>query len=1426
MIIANQWYNIAKTSTLGSTTGIRIEFGSYYALVRTAVDYGNIVITAVESNIGEEKIKVGVRIRYNRGWFADVRISPTIDDADLKASVYENNGWTAVSPNTSTAGSTVCIINDVISQMLPSSGGESLWERVNVGTEEEPKYALVPKEYDGFKPGIVTHTFVTFGGMGSGATGEGGTGNGAVILDGLEDVQIINPTPGQVLTYDETTGLWINKSTDFVTQQYVDDAVTSLSGNITTLQGYFFNGAANNALMLGGQLPEYYATATGLTALSDRVAELEKYFYFDKERNAVCVKEDYNFIVPKYITFGGLDTGSGEGDGGLSRVTIYLGETPYTSETGVVRLPAYPVIPTDISAFNNDKAYATVTEVNNAISTAIFPLSGNINTLRDNINTLQGYFTDGSANNALMLGGQLPEYYATNSALTAVSDRVTELEKLFYYDAEHDAVRTNLSLIVDQWLTFGGAAMGSGSVTGATTLAGLNDVQIADPADGQSLVYDAAQGLWVNKAVSGGVSGDYLPITGGVVSGTIYTTATPGIILKRGEGKNPYLRFTNLEDVNYGEVGVTPDGSFAFWPAVSGAQGYGQWNTVLHSTNYSSYALPLSGGTITNNSTHNPLTISTNALHPAGYGSTELAFLWNGYQRGAVGFTETHGGFVATPDIDGLSPWYYLGVKSDGTPYYCVSEAFYPLLHTGNTTEAIVEGVTVPFAGTIYDAVPDFTNSFTTKRSFLGSVYLDGTNKWYNVISVRHRNGVSDGTGYGMYIATRLTETQGLFWNKQTSPGVWQGERTIIDSANIGSQSVNYANSAGNADTVDGYHASSLLNGAYINASITAGSSGWYRIGFIPSVGEVRGKISFNIRTGGGNYTPHTTNIEIDLSWNIDSSAIYAVGGGYFNAIRINHIDGGTSIECYFVQSVTSSMELNVPVNNYYNGILRNTSVSWASGALTKIDSTGTNKSISCGVGQYSSSYGFSGNASSASKLANVRTIFGQPFDGTNNVDGVITTMQVINSSVPVIKFSNGEHLDNWGNFCFGENSNTWSVRNSTSLTTQTYLQVVRATGNVLIGTTTDYGSKLYVKSTTASQGAIAAFDSSYSNYGYNYTNMAIMFNGAVKGSWGWNNVPYSLGTQYNAGIFLLNNTSGEGINIYDTGEILVRTSFMRTLGNFVADGNVLIGTTTDNSIKLQVSGNSASIAEMTSSHASEVGVRFKQNTTNKAWVGYYTSYGACLYNYTSGTHVGLADDGVLRFGANSNGLASFEFKKADTDLWQFSARYNSNQNGYFNIYHYNGTTWTAVLKMYKTGGVNITGNFVATGSVTFNLASDRRLKSNIKPLTYRNTMRVLHRLRPVSFEWNETAVSLDSTRQGLCDGFIADEYEGLIPNSGRDIWEKYRAIDYTRAIPYLAKGWQIHESELDKMRRKVKTMERRIKHLENLLVEHNITAA
>ena len=41
--------------------------------------------------------------------------------------------------------------------------------------------------------------------------------------------------------------------------------------------------------------------------------------------------------------------------------------------------------------------------------------------------------------------------------------------------------------------------------------------------------------------------------------------------------------------------------------------------------------------------------------------------------------------------------------------------------------------------------------------------------------------------------------------------GAWQAWRTVIDSGNIGSQSVNYASSAGNADTVDSLHQTDFL---------------------------------------------------------------------------------------------------------------------------------------------------------------------------------------------------------------------------------------------------------------------------------------------------------------------------------------------------------------------------------------------------------------------------------------------------------------------------------------------------------------------------------------------------------------------------------------------------------------------------------------
>jgi hypothetical protein len=65
--------------------------------------------------------------------------------------------------------------------------------------------------------------------------------------------------------------------------------------------------------------------------------------------------------------------------------------------------------------------------------------------------------------------------------------------------------------------------------------------------------------------------------------------------------------------------------------------------------------------------------------------------------------------------------------------------------------------------------------------SFIGT-YSQG-DLWYNTISLRHRNGQSDGTAYGMQLRSILTKQDNLSW-RQNMNNSWTGWRTILDSGN------------------------------------------------------------------------------------------------------------------------------------------------------------------------------------------------------------------------------------------------------------------------------------------------------------------------------------------------------------------------------------------------------------------------------------------------------------------------------------------------------------------------------------------------------------------------------------------------------------------------------------------------------------------
>ena len=91
---------------------------------------------------------------------------------------------------------------------------------------------------------------------------------------------------------------------------------------------------------------------------------------------------------------------------------------------------------------------------------------------------------------------------------------------------------------------------------------------------------------------------------------------------------------------------------------------------------------------------------------------------------------------------------------------------------------ALVVGGTMEISGTMSTNLPD-------KQSFVGSYNNKERNEWYNVVSVRHRNGYDDGDRHGMVIYSDMGGfTSDLQWNRQGGSGAWQGARTLLDIKN------------------------------------------------------------------------------------------------------------------------------------------------------------------------------------------------------------------------------------------------------------------------------------------------------------------------------------------------------------------------------------------------------------------------------------------------------------------------------------------------------------------------------------------------------------------------------------------------------------------------------------------------------------------
>lgn len=656
-------------------------------------------------------------------------------------------------------------------------------------------------------------------------------------------------------------------------------------------------------------------------------------------------------------------------------------------------------------------------------------------------------------------------------------------------------------------------------------------------------VYDGSKA--VDITISGGVSGDYLPITGGVVSGTIYTTATPGIILKRGEDKNPYLRFTNLEDVNYGEVGVTPDGSFAFCPAVSGAQGYGQWNTVIHSGNigFQSVNYANSAGVLSSSYANQDINLAKNEnkirlIYSVANNSTDLGYPtqyssgisvlsgYTGWQMVTYGGTNTPNPFFRlVADNGSWLEWKQLAFLTDNVASATKLQTARSIWGQSFDGSGDVNGNITPNAHNTYSIGSDSVAFHRTVSNYLYSG--SSNNLWLQASN-----------GYGIYFVSGAT-TIGTWSSSQLVVNTPLQTLSTIKSQQLstkGDSSISHLNVAAVYSAVD-----------YIGIYVTGGTN------------PKRPLVLQNDSAGYGNVLIGTTE---DVMGKLQVSGSNCVISA----------DSNTA-DCWQYFKVSGVNKASV---GYYN-------------KFAFISNEGTYARIGitdAGVPQFwTDTTGAAGKVYNLLHTGNYSS-YALPLSG-GTMNGTITTdatpgmiLRRANPSVPYIRFT--------------DTANT------------TYGEIgVRIEGHPCFYPTIRVNNG----ETTAS----------------------------------WKNIYYE-GAD-------ITNAAG-GIFIHRTNEIncFTRNLYLNhrgngsdsngTTGNVVMcanGGNVVIGNiyNAEYTTKFQVGSDTPTVVMVDSTNANECGVRYTLSGANKGWVGYYTSYGACLYNYTSKGYAGIGDDGVFRVTGN-----------------------------------------------------------------------------------------------------------------------------------------------------------------------------------------------
>ena len=582
----------------------------------------------------------------------------------------------------------------------------------------------------------VDGNLVTGGQFAAMTAGEGSGSIGATNLSDLFDVSVSALTSGDLLSWNGSEWVNIKKSTlapdlsayatkSFVTSQgYItsealasyatkNDFITALlpyataetvnkvAGRVQTLEeaGYatetfvttrgYITSTALSPYITKDTADGSYATIDGLDGLNSRLTAIEDYFY---------TVDDAESKIDKW-----------------NEIVAFLDATEGTTLAGILA-----VYETKENIANTLKSYATTAslapyaktaDVNNTLKS--YATTASLNTLAGRVTTLEGKATAVSFSQSLTSGKQIgvltidgvakslyaPSMYdwsEINAKPTKLSQFTDDVVAGKYQPL---ATAINTSNIGEQMV---GYAQRAGSAVDSETLGGLAPEMFAKNLNN-------ATGINIDDTT-------FIGLRGGK---TFAATGTFGY-----DGYSPFLEF--------GADGYTVqmqgrDG--AFYARTCENKIWGNWKTLIHSGNVGSYALPLSGGTLTGE-----ITIQTDSgdrfFHAIG-GSAHLGFGvgTGGDNRGVFDF--------------GDGKWWLFRNNSDETRLSCsyfytdgnvligtTTDSGYKLDVNGsfNATSGYINGNTIIHSGNILNYAVGYNGHISLENdvNVLGYGYADG----------------------------------------------------------------------------------------------------------------------------------------------------------------------------------------------------------------------------------------------------------------------------------------------------------------------------------------------------------------------------------------------------------------------------------------------------------------------------------------------------------------------------------------------------------------------------------------------------------------------------------------------------------------------------------------------------------------------------